>query len=244
MQSFQILHKSALKTFASFQESRINQQHKAFQHIKLFNYQSHSTRSSAAHLRELFPASYKDELNNTAQDMQLKEPTQLRQNSRWSATLPSSTTLHRPCSLGINSARAIQLANPPVWLEKLSHAAQDVLFKSQTNSATSPLGHSARSHAAHLDEFIYSGQVKLPEESDQLRLHCHLATLPFGLSARSHAAHLDEFVYSGQVTLPEESDQLRLHCHLATSPFGLSARSHAAHLDEFVYFGQVTLPEE
>ena len=73
-------------------------------------------------------------------------------------------------------------------------------------------GHSARSHAAHLDEFVYSGQVTLPEETDQLRLHCHSATSPLGLSARSHAAHLDEFVYSGQVTLPEESDQLRLHC--------------------------------
>ena len=102
-------------------------------------------------------------------------------------------------------------------------------------------GHSARSHAAHLDEFVYSGQVTLPEESDQLRLHCHSATSPLGLSARSHAAHLDEFVYSGQVTLPEESDQIRLHCHSATSPLGLSSRSHAAHLDEYVYSGRQQL---
>ena len=65
---------------------------------------------------------------------------------------------------------------------------------------------------------LHSGQVTLPEESDQLRLHCHSATLPLGLSARSHVAHLDEFVYSGQVTLPEESDQLRLHCHSASAP--------------------------
>ena len=77
---------------------------------------------------------------------------------------------------------------------------------------TLPLGLSARSHVAHLDEFVYSGQVTVPEESDQLRLHCHSATLPLGLNARSHVAHLDEFVYSKQVTLPEESDQLRLHC--------------------------------
>ena len=96
----------------------------------------------------------------------------------------------------------------------------------------------------HLNEFVHSGQVTLPEESDQLRLHCHSAISPLGLSARSHVAHLDEFVYSGQVTLPEESDQLRLHCHSATLPLGLSARSHVSHLDEFVYSGQVTLPEE
>ena len=69
---------------------------------------------------------------------------------------------------------------------------------------------------AHFDEFVYSGQVTLPEESDQLRLQRHQ-----GHSARSQAAHFDEFVYSGQVTLPEESDQLRLHCHSAT---GLGAQ--------------------
>ena len=102
-------------------------------------------------------------------------------------------------------------------------------------------GHSARSHAAHLDQFVYSGQVTLPEESYQLRLHCHSATSPLGLSARSHATHLDEFVYSEQVTLPEESDQLKLHCHSATSPLSLSARSHAAHLDEYVYSGRQQL---
>ena len=96
----------------------------------------------------------------------------------------------------------------------------------------------------HFDEFVYSGQVMLPEESDQLRLHCHSAISPLGHSARSPAAHFDEFVYSGQVTLPEESDQLRLHCHSAISPLGHSARSPAAHFDEFVYSGQVTLPEE
>ena len=39
-------------------------------------------------------------------------------------------------------------------------------------------GHSARSHAAHHDEFVYSRQVTQPEESDQLRLHRHSATAP------------------------------------------------------------------
>ena len=46
------------------------------------------------------------------------------------------------------------------------------------HSATSPLGLSARSHVARLEEFVYSGQVTLPEESDQLRLHCHSASAP------------------------------------------------------------------
>ena len=81
-----------------------------------------------------------------------------------------------------------------------------------------PLGLSARSHIAHLDEFVYSGQVTLPEESDQLRLHCHSATSPLGLSARSPVAHLDEPIYPVQATLPQESDQLRLHCHSASAP--------------------------
>ena len=84
-------------------------------------------------------------------------------------------------------------------------------------------GHSARSPAAHFDEFIYSGQVTVPEELDKLRLHRHSATSPLDHSARSPAAHFDEFIYSGQVTLPEELDKLRLHCHLATSPLGYIA---------------------
>ena len=103
-------------------------------------------------------------------------------------------------------------------------------------------GHSARSPVAHFDELIYSRQVTLPEELDQLRLHCHSATAPgtqqltltssstldrsrylrsqissgyiaLGHSAQSPAAHFDEFVYSGQVKLLEESDQLRLQRH-------------------------------
>ena len=51
-------------------------------------------------------------------------------------------------------------------------------LRSQTAQATSPLGHSARSPVAHFDEFIYSAQVTLPEESDQLRLHRHSASAP------------------------------------------------------------------
>ena len=93
---------------------------------------------------------------------------------------------------------------------------------------------SARSPTAHFDEFVYSAQITLPEESDQLRLHHHSATSPLGYIAtrlerhqghiaRSPSAHFDEFVYSAQVTLPEESDQLRLHRHSATSPLGWNA---------------------
>ena len=120
-------------------------------------------------------------------------------------------------------------------------------LRSQISSGYIATRPSARSHVAHFDEFIYSGQVTLPEESDQLRLHRHSATAPGATlltmtssstldrsryprsqissgyiatrpSARSHVAYFDEFIYSGQVTLPEESDQLRLHCHSATAP--------------------------
>ena len=121
-------------------------------------------------------------------------------------------------------------------------------LKSQTSSGYIAIrlerhqGHSARSPVAHFDELIYSGQVTLPEELDQLRLYCHSATAPgaqqltltssstldrsrylrsqtssgyiaLGHSARSPAGPFDEFVYSGQVKLPEESYQLRLQCH-------------------------------
>ena len=96
-------------------------------------------------------------------------------------------------------------------------------LKLYCHSATSPLGLNARSHVAHLDKFVYSGQVTLLEESDQLRIHCHSATSPLDLSARSHVAHLDEFVY------PRRSRYLRsqissgyiatrLHRHSASAP--------------------------
>ena len=42
----------------------------------------------------------------------------------------------------------------------------------------------------------------LPEESDQLWLHCHSAISPLGHIARSPTAHSDEFVYSRQVVQP------------------------------------------
>ena len=125
---------------------------------------------------------------------------------------------------------------------------------------------SFRSLAAHYDEFVYSAQVTLPQESDQLRLHCHSATSPLGWNAtrlerhqghctRSPVAHFDKLIYYAQATLPQESDQLRLHCHSATSPLGWnatrlerhqghSARSPVAHFDELIYSAQVTLPQE
>ena len=61
-------------------------------------------------------------------------------------------------------------------LTSLSTLDRSRYLRSQINSATSPNGLSAWSHVAHLDEFVYSGQVTLPKESDQLRLHCHSAS--------------------------------------------------------------------
>ena len=163
-----------------------------------------------------------------------------------SGVIPAQAT----SPFGKNATKATAPGAQLLTLTSSSALHRPRCLRSQTSSGYIAIrlerhqGHSSRSPDAHFDEFVYSGQVTLPEESDQLRLHSHSTISPLGLSARSHAAHLDEFVYFGQVTLPEESDQLRLHCHSAISPLGLSARSHAAHLDEFVYSGQVTLPEE
>ena len=99
---------------------------------------------------------------------------------------------------------------------------------------TSPLGHSARSPAAHFDEVIYPTQAMQPKESDQLRLKRHQ-----GLSVRSLVTHFDEVIYSEPATQPKESDQIRLERHQ-----GLSARSPVARFDEVIYSAQVTLPEE
>ena len=49
----------------------------------------------------------------------------------------SSTTLHKPCSLGVSSAQAIQLMSLPAQLEELSHPTQDVLLRSQFSSNSS-----------------------------------------------------------------------------------------------------------
>ena len=75
------------------------------------------------------------------------------------------------------------------------------------HSAISPLGHSAQSSVAHFDDFVYSGQVTLPEESNQLRLHCHSAILPLGHSARSPTAQVDELCQK-KAMQPKESAQL------------------------------------
>ena len=93
---------------------------------------------------------------SSAQQVTWESPAQHRRSTSAPGatllTLTSPSTLHRPRCL-----------------------------RSQTSSATSPFGfkrhqgHSARSPVAHLDEPIYPAQAKLPQESDQLRLHHHLA---------------------------------------------------------------------
>ena len=158
---------------------------------------------------------------------------------RHSATAPGAQQLTLTSSSTLDRSRYLRSQISSGYIATWLHR----------HSTTSPLGYIATrpqrwNPASHFDELVYSGQVTLPEELDQLRLHCHSAISPFGHSVRNPAAHFDEFVYSRQVTLPEESDQLRLHCHSAISPLGHNARSPAAHFDEFVYSGQVKLPED
>ena len=45
--------------------------------------------------------------------------------------MTSSTTLHKPCSLGVSSAQAIQVTSPPAQSEELSHPTKDVFLRSQ-----------------------------------------------------------------------------------------------------------------
>ena len=52
--------------------------------------------------------------------------------------MTSSTILHRPCSLGVRSAQAIQFISLPAQLEELSHPTQDVLLKSRFSSNIQP----------------------------------------------------------------------------------------------------------
>ena len=138
----------------------------------------------------------------SGQVMLPEESEQLRLHCH-SATAPGATLLTMTSSSTLDKSRYLRSKNSSGYIATRLHC----------HSATSLLGHSSRSHVARHDEFVYSGQGTLPEESEQLRLHSHSATSPLGHSARSHVAHHDEFVYSGQVTLPEESEQLRLHCH-------------------------------
>ena len=79
-------------------------------------------------------------------------------------------------------------------------------------------GHSARNHAAHFDEFIYSGQVTLPEESDQLKLYCHSASAPGATqltltssSTLDRSRYLRSQINSGYIAT-------RLHRHSASAP--------------------------
>ena len=153
-------------------------------------------------------------------------------------------------------------------IDEVIHSAQATLpnesdkLRLHRHSATSPLGyiairlerhqgHSARSPAAHFDEFVYSASATLPQESDQLRLHRYSATSPFGLKATkattpgaqlltltssSPGAQLLTLTSSSTLHRPRclrnqtSSGYIatRLHRHLDTSPFGWNATKATA----------------
>ena len=95
-------------------------------------------------------------------------------------------------------------------------------------------GHNPRSPAAHFDGFVYSAQVTLPEESDQLKLHRHSATSPLGWNAtKATVPGAQQLTLTSSSTL-HKSRYLRsqtssgyiatrLHRHSATSPLGWNA---------------------
>ena len=134
VQSFQILHKSALKKRASFQESKVKRQHKAFQYTELFSYQGHSARSPVAHI---------DEVIHSAQAMLPNKSDQLRLECHHGHSAKSPVA---HIDEVIHSAQAT-LPNESDQLRLERHQ-----------------GHSARSPVARIDEVIHSAQATLPNE--------------------------------------------------------------------------------
>ena len=113
----------------------------------------------------------------------------------------SSTTLHRPCSLGVSSAQAVQLTSPPVQLEELSHPPQDVLLRSQLSSDVQPT-----SPAAQFDELNHSTQAMQPRSQFSSGRSAHE---PTSSVRRAQPPN------SGRVT--QESTQLRHSAHSASA---------------------------
>ena len=136
MQSFQILHKSALKKRASFQESKVKRQREAFQYTEPFSYQGHCARSPVAHF---------DKVIHSAQATLPNESYQLRLERHQGH---SARSLVAHIYEVIHSAQAT-LPNESDQLRLKRHQ-----------------GHSARSPVAHIDEVIHSAQATLPNESD------------------------------------------------------------------------------
>ena len=78
--------------------------------------------------------------------------------------------------------------------------------------------HCARSPAAHFDEFVYSAQVTLPEESDQLGLYRHSASTPGAMQLTltssytlDRSRYLRSQISSGYIAT-------RLYRHSASAP--------------------------
>ena len=109
-------------------------------------------------------------------------------------TLTSSSTQHRP--------RCLRSQISSGYIATL-------LYR---HSVKSPLGHSARSLAAHFDELIYSAQATLPKESDQLRLRRHSAISPPGYIATPLNRHSVIAPGAQQLTLTSSSTQHRPRC--------------------------------
>ena len=71
------------------------------------------------------------------------------------------------------------------WVEYLPEVlwAYRTTQKSATRETPFALAFGTELDVAHSDELIYSAEATLPQESDQLRLHCHSATSPLGWNA-------------------------------------------------------------
>ena len=112
----------------------------------------------------------------------------------------------------VPNSPSISIKGVCTFLRKLEYERPNAAFQPRTGYIAT------RSHFAHLDEFIYSGQVTLPEESDQLRLHRHSASAPGATlltltssSTLDRSRYLRSQISSGYIST-------RLHRHSASTP--------------------------
>ena len=125
--------------------------------------------------------------------------------------MTSSTIPHRPCSLGVSSAQAIQLTSLPARSKELSHPTQDVLLRSQFSS-----GHSFYEPTNSVRRAQPPNSGRVTQEPVQLRTFSSRA---YQLGQKSSATQL-RMCYSGVSSAQ------------TFSPLVFSSRSPATQNDE------------
>ena len=135
---------------APFQELKVNKQHEAFRHTKLFNYQ-------------------RAQLLTLTSSSTMHRPRCVR-----------SQTSSGYIAIRLERYQGHSTRSPVDHSDELIYSAQATLpqksdqLRLHRHSARMP----PRGPVAHSDELLYSTQATLPQESNQLRLHRHSARTP------------------------------------------------------------------